>query len=124
MVALQFRFSVTSIPTTLGMLDDIIELQRPAKLCPKGTKYALFLKTFRDIPVRMCDELTEQNLHPLTRASPSHLQTSVVYHLCSQLVSKDPGLFICLSGLLIHSQHQRRTFSLALPYSPSLLLLR
>lgn len=41
----------------------------------------------------MCDELTEQNLYPLTGGSPSFLQTSLVYHLCSQMVSKDPRAF-------------------------------
>ena len=79
------------------MLNDNIELEQPPKLCPRRTKYALFLKTFRDIPVQMCDELTEENLCPLIRGSPSLPQTSLGYHLCSQLVSKPTSLlFVCL----------------------------
>lgn len=79
------------------MLNDIIELQQPAKQCPKGTKYSLFLKTCRDILVQMCDELTEQNLRPLTRDSPPffrfHLYITCVLKLCQK--TQEP--FICLN---------------------------
>lgn len=111
---------MSSIPTTLGMLNDTIELQAPPKLCPRGTKYALFLQTCGDFPEQESDELTEENLRPLTRDSPSFLQTSLGYHVFSTGV-KTHGPFIYLSGLLIHAQHHRRNFlpcasPLALPF--------
>lgn len=88
--------SVSSVPTTLGRLNDTNELQPPPKLCPRGTKYALFLQTCGDFPEQANDELTEENLHPLTRDSPPFCRLHLDI-MCFQLVSKPMGLlFICL----------------------------